>query len=165
MSIDISHIFRSKYCFFLNSHTWSFLRHAQSHIDLRIARNFEFERNNLYLQKSQRHGQVHQGVLYKIVSKALVLQCWSKSKYSFKYSTRHIVCHVVGNLDKSPWSVITFQALNKAYRFCNFNVQVMNKMEKKDSGESLRVHSMLRFSIMLIALRTLQIMINFIWNI
>ena len=47
--------------FFLNPHTLSFLRHAQSRIDLRIARNFEFKRNNLYLQKSQRHGQVHQG--------------------------------------------------------------------------------------------------------
>ena len=46
---------------FLNPHTLSFLRHAQSRIDLCIARNFEFERNNLYLQKSQRHGQIHQG--------------------------------------------------------------------------------------------------------
>ena len=34
-------------------------------------------------------------------------------------------------------------------------------MEKKDCGESLRVHSMLRFSIMLIALPTPQIMILF----
>ena len=103
--------------------------------------------------------------LYKIVSKVLVLQCWSKSKKRFKYSTWHIVCYVVGNLDKSHWSVMTIQAPNKTCRFRNFNVKVMNKMEKKDCGESVRVHSMLRFSIMLIALRTTQIMINFIWNI
>ena len=38
----------------------------------------------------------------------------------------------------------------------------MNKLEKKDCGESVRVHSMLRLSIMLIALRTPQIMINFL---
>ena len=41
----------------------------------------------------------------------------------------------------------------------------MNEMEKKDCGESVRVHSMLRFSIMLIALRTPKIMINLIWSI
>ena len=41
----------------------------------------------------------------------------------------------------------------------------MNKMEKKDCGESVRVHSMLRFSIMLIALQSPQIMTRFIWNI
>ena len=33
-------------------------------------------------------------------------------------------------------------------------------MAKKDCGKSVRVHSMLRFSIMLIAIRTPQIMIN-----
>ena len=47
--------------FFLNPHTWSLLRHAQSRIRFRIARIFEFDRNNLYLQNSQRHGKVHQG--------------------------------------------------------------------------------------------------------
>ena len=41
----------------------------------------------------------------------------------------------------------------------------MDKMGKKECGESERVHSMLRFLIMLIALRTPQIKFDFIWNI
>ena len=67
--------------FFLNPHTWSLLRHAQSRIRFRIAHIFEFDRNNLYLQKSQRHGKVHQGTFTQNrVESVLVSKCRSKCK-------------------------------------------------------------------------------------
>ena len=81
ISIEISDIFRSKYCFFLNPHTWSLLRHAQSRVRFCIARIFEFDRSNLYLQKSQRHGKVHQGTFTQNrVEGVLVPKCRSKCK-------------------------------------------------------------------------------------
>ena len=67
--------------FFLNPHTWSLLRHAHSRVDLRIARKFEFDRNNLDLQKSQRHGKVHQGTFTQNrVESVLVPKCRSKCR-------------------------------------------------------------------------------------
>ena len=67
--------------FFLNPHTWSLLHHAHSRVDLRIARKFEFDRNNLDLQKNQRHGKVHQGTFTQNrVESVLVPKCRSKCR-------------------------------------------------------------------------------------
>ena len=75
MSIDISHIFRSKYCFFSIRIGGLFLGYAQSRINLRIARNFEFEKTIYTYKKASVMGKFTREILYKIVSKVLVLQC------------------------------------------------------------------------------------------
>ena len=85
---------------------WSLLRHAQSRIDLRIARKFEFDRNNLDLQKTSVMGKFTRELLRRIESKVC-----SSLNVEVNASHPHIVCHVVGNMDtctvgtQVDWSV------------------------------------------------------------
>ena len=113
-------------------------------------------------------GKFTREILYKIVSKVLAPGCSPSNIEVNPSNVSHIPpdtlfvtlletwIHHPGPRAPLPW----LQAPKKTTSFV-----ILTKMEKKDSGESVRVHSMLRISIMLIPLRTPQIMINFIWNI